>query len=195
MPLAASFVHHRSDGRKLQRILGCDVSFDAYEDSISFDAEVADLPLVGYDPYLSDLMMKTCEDAISRRPFEVSPFRTLVENTIAPLLPHGEARAEMVARHLGLSERTFARRLAAEDLSFGEILDQLRRDLAMRYLTEDLQASQIAWLLGFQQPSAFSHACRRWTGMSPLEFRRGSQTSDGMAAKRKRLAAQSKLTL
>ena len=80
--------------------------------------------------------------------------------------------AKTVAHRLGLSERTFARRLAAEGLSFGEILDQLRRDLAVRYLQENLQASQIAWLLGFQQPSAFSHACRRWTGKSPSEFRR-----------------------
>jgi hypothetical protein len=56
-------------------------------------------------------------------------------------------------------------------LSFGEILDQMRRDLGVCYLGENLQASQIAWLLGFHQPSAFSHACRRWTGKSPLQFR------------------------
>ena len=100
VPLAASFVHHRSDGRKMQRFLGCDVSFDAYDDAISFDAEVMDLPLVGYDPYLNDLMVKDCEDAIAVRASNVSPFRTVVENTIMPLLPHGEARAGTVARRL-----------------------------------------------------------------------------------------------
>ncbi len=178
VPLAASFVHHRSDGRNMQRILGCDVSFDASEDAISFDAEVMDRPLVGYDPYLNELMVKDCEDAIAVRASNVNPFRTLVENTIMPLLPHGEARLGTVAHQLGLSERTFARRLAGEGLSFGEILDQLRHDLAVRYLTENLQASQIAWRLGFQQPSAFSHACRRWTGMSPLEFRRASHLTN-----------------
>ena len=139
---------------------------------MSFDASVMDLPLVGYDPYLNELMVKNCEDAIADRAANISPFRTEIENIIAPLLPHGEAQAKTVAHRLGLSERTFARRLAAEGLSFGEILDQLRRDLAVRYPQEDLQASQIAWLLGFQQPSAFSHACRRWTGKSPSEFRR-----------------------
>ena len=97
VPLAASFVHHRSDGRKMQRILGCDVSFDAYEDAMSFDAEVMDLPLVGYDPYLNDLMVKSCEEAIAVRASNISPFRTVVENTIAPLLPHGEAQAKTVA--------------------------------------------------------------------------------------------------
>jgi AraC-like DNA-binding protein len=177
VPLAASFAHHRSDGRKMEQILGCDVSFDAYEDAISFDAAVMDLPLLGYDPYLNELMVKSCEDAIATRPTNVSPFRTVVENTIAPLLPHAEAQVKTVAGRIGLSERTFARRLTAEGLSFGEILDQLRRDLAVRYLGENLQASQIAWLLGFQQPSAFSHACRRWTGKSPSEFRRSQAPS------------------
>ena len=178
VPSSASFVHHRSDGRRMERIFGCEVSFDAYEDTISFDAGVMDLPLVGYDPYLNDLMVKSCEEAIAARASNVSPFRTEVENTIAPLLPHGEAQTKTVARMLGVSERTFARRLAAEGLSFGEILDQMRRDLAVRYLEEeDLQAAQIAWQLGFQHPSAFSHACRRWTGKSPSEFRRASQAT------------------
>jgi AraC-like DNA-binding protein len=174
----ARFVHHRSgDLRQVRHFLGCDVEYDAYADEMSFDATLMELPLVGYDPFLNELMVKDCEDAIAERGSNVSPFRTMVENTIAPLLPHAEAQAKAVARRLGLSERTFARRLTAEGLSFAEILDQLRRDLAVRYLEEDLQASQIAWLLGFQQLSSFSHACRRWTGKSPSEFRRARMPS------------------
>ncbi|MGO4834150.1 helix-turn-helix domain-containing protein [Rhizobiaceae sp. 2RAB30] len=46
----------------------------------------------------------------------------------------------------------------------------------MQYLGQNLQASQIAWLLGFRQLSSFSHACRRWTGKSPSQHRRQSQT-------------------
>lgn len=173
VPLRASFVHHRSgDVRAIRRQFGCDIEFGACADEIHFDAAILELPLVGDDPFLNELMVKMCENAISVRTSNISPFRTLVENTIAPLLPHAEARAKTVARRLGLSERTLARRLAEEDISFGEILDELRRDLAMRYLEEEnLQASQIAWLLGFHQASSFSHACRRWTGKSPSEFR------------------------
>lgn len=179
-PSGVSFVHHRSgDLRQAQRILGCDVQFDAYTDEIRFDAASMDLPLVSDDPFLSDLMVKMCEDALAVRASTSSPFRTAVENAIAPLLPHAEADAKTVARKLGLSERTFARRLAAEGLSFGSILDDLRRDLAMRYLGENLQASQIAWLLGFRQLSSFSHACRRWTGKSPSRYRREWQSALG----------------
>ncbi|MEK1887889.1 MAG: AraC family transcriptional regulator [Phyllobacterium sp.] len=181
VPLSARFMHHRADGRKIQQFLGCEVSFDAHVDEISFDARVMDLPLVGYDPYLNDLMVKSCDDALAARTPGTSPFQTEVENTITPLLPHGEAQAKTVAEKLNLSERTFARRLAAEGLSFGEILDRMRRDLAIRYLEQNLRASDITWRLGFQQPSAFSHACRRWTGKSPSEFRRSCVISAGPA--------------
>lgn len=167
-----TFVHHRSgDLGQIRRRFGYNVEYDANADEILFDIDVLELPLVAADPFLNELMLKMCDEAMAVRSTNVSPLRTLVENTIAPLLPHSEATTAKVAKRLGLSERTFARRLAAEGLRFGEILDQQRRDLALRYLEEDLQASQIAWLLGFHQPSSFSHACRRWTGKSPSEFR------------------------
>jgi len=175
VPLSANFMHHRADGRKIERILGCEVSFDAGVDELRFDASVMELPLLGHDPYLNNLMVKNCEEAVAARAPNISPFRTEIENIIAPLLPHAEAQVKTVAERLNVSERTFARRLAAEGLSFGEILDQLRRELCVQYLEANLQASQIAWRLGFQQPSAFSHACRRWTGKSPSEFRRSNQ--------------------
>ena len=69
---------------------------------------------------------------------------------------------EDVARGLRLSERTLVRRLSDEGLSLAEILQQLRRDLAVRYLTDrELRVSKIPWLLGFQEVSAFTHAFKR----------------------------------
>jgi AraC-like DNA-binding protein len=172
-PLGAKFVHHRSSDLRARKLLGCDVQFGSAADEISLDAALLDLPVVGEDRFLHELMLKTCEDAIGDRSFKGGTFRVAVENAIASLLPHAEAQAKTVADLLGVGERTFARRLASEGLTFGEILDDMRRDLALRYLEErDLQISQIAWLLGFHQPSAFSHACRRWTGQNPMEHRR-----------------------
>jgi AraC-like DNA-binding protein len=173
LPVDVQFMHHRSgDLRRFRRSFGCEVGFDAEADQVSYDSRLAELGLVGADPFLNRLMVEHCEEALAERPSNVSPFRATVENAIAPLLPHAEAGAKTVAKRLGLSERSFARRLAAEGLSFGGILDEMRRELAVRYLEEPgLQVSQIAWLLGFRQPSAFSHACRRWTGKSPSEYR------------------------
>jgi AraC-like DNA-binding protein len=172
-PHKVRFVHHRTgDLTYIRRVFGCEVEFGAETDEIIFNAGTLELPVVGDDPFLNELILKMCDEAMANRMANTSRFRTIVENNIAPLLPHAEASIGTVAKRLGLSERTFARKLAAEGLSFSEVLDQMRRELAMRYLEDDLQASQIAWLLGFHHPSSFSHACRRWTGKSPLEFRR-----------------------
>ena len=91
-------------------------------------------------------MQESCEAALARHSSNASPLRTSVENIIAPLLPHAKVQSREVARRLGLSERTFARRLVAEGTTYGEILDQFRREIATSYLAEtDLQISQIAW--------------------------------------------------
>jgi AraC-like DNA-binding protein len=71
-----------------------------------------------------------------------------------------------------MGERTLARKLANEGLNFTEILQQLRRDLAVRYLDDrKLHVSKIAWLLGFRDVSAFTHAFKRWTGKAPSQMR------------------------
>jgi AraC-like DNA-binding protein len=81
-----------------------------------------------------------------------------------------------VARSLGMSKRTLARRLSDEGLNFTEVLQQLRRNLAVRYLDDPkLHISKIAWLLGFNEVSAFTHAFKRWTGKTPSQMRIGSR--------------------
>jgi len=183
-PVSVRFVHHRSgDLHEMTRHFGDCVEFDAGTDEICFESGLLDVPLASGDPFLSELMLKSCEEVMAGRSSNVSPFRTLVENTIAPLLPHAEVELTTVAGRIGLSERTLSRRLKAEGLTFGEILDDLRRDLAVRHLEErSLPVSQIAWLLGFHGPSSFSHACRRWTGKSPVQFRRTGLTGAAIPA-------------
>ena len=96
----------------------------------------------------------------------------MVENAVVPLLPHGKAQTSEIARQLGVSQRTFARRLSQEGLTFSELLDSLRSDLAHRHLADqDLAISQIAWLLGYREVGAFSHAFKRWTGKTPGKAR------------------------
>jgi len=95
---------------------------------------------------------------------------------MALLLPHGKARASEVARQLGVSQRTLARRLAAEGLTFAGVLRSLRSDLANCHLTDEgLSISQIAWMLGYQDVSAFTHAFKRWTGKAPRAARSALQ--------------------
>src|SRR6266702_3641021 len=87
-------------------------------------------------------------------------------------LTHGRVLLGDVARSLGMSERTLTRKLSDEGLNFAKIFQQLRRDLAVRYLRDrKLHVSKIAWLLGFNEVSAFTHAFKRWTGKTPRQMR------------------------
>jgi len=172
-PSGVTLVHRRlSNFSEFAKFLRSDIEFGATADEVAFAAPIADIPVVSVDPYLNKLLISHCEEATSRRPAKRGSFRSVVENAIAPLLPHGNARSGEIACQCGLSRRTFERRLASESLTFSEVLSDLRRDLATKYLTDHgLSVSQIAWLLGYQQISAFTNAFKRWTGKTPRETR------------------------
>jgi len=172
-PNCVRFLHRRSGGcPELVKFMGCDVVFGASVDGITFPGTIKQLPVVNADPYLNKLLVKYCEEMRSNQRSGRGTFRIGVENTIAPLLPHGRAHADEIAHRLGLSRRTLARRLASEGLTFEGVLSGLRADLAKRYLRDETVAiSQIAWLVGYKEVSAFTHAFTRWTGKTPREAR------------------------
>jgi AraC-like DNA-binding protein len=77
-----------------------------------------------------------------------------------------------IAGGLGMGARTLQRRLRLEGVSFGDLAEELRAGLAREYVADRrLNVSEAAYLLGFSEPSAFSRAYKRWTGMSPQAFR------------------------
>jgi AraC-like DNA-binding protein len=159
----------------MARFVGTEVKFGTDTDEFALNVDSRELPLIHADPYLNDLLLKYCEAALAERGGDTSQLRTRVENAISSLLPHGRVLVEDIARSLGMSERTLARKLSDEGLNFTEILQQLRRDLAVRYLDDrKLHISKIAWLLGFHEVSAFTHAFKRWTGKTPKQMRTAS---------------------
>jgi AraC-like DNA-binding protein len=172
-PLRVTFTHHRSgDCAELNAFMGVETEFSAEVDEVAFPANIKDIPLVGADPYLNDLLIAYCEEALALQRTGSGTLRLAVENALVPLLPHGKARLHEVASKLGMSERTLARRLASEGVSFNLILEELRFELAKRYIEDpDLSVSEIAWLLGYQEVSAFTHAFKRWSGKTPRQMR------------------------
>ena len=172
--------HHRSGANsEMARFVGTAMEFGADNDEFALNSTARELPLIHADPYLNDLLLKNCEAALADRRGDTSQLRTRVENAISSLLPHGRVLVEDVARSLGMSERTLARKLSDEGLNFTEILQQLRRDLAVRYLDDHkLHISKIAWLLGFNEVSSFTHTFKRWTGKTPSQMRTTAAASD-----------------
>ncbi len=174
LALRALKIRHQRDETPLEfkSFFGCDVEFGADGDEIILPASAALLPIVGRDNYLNDLLRQYAEAAIAGRPKERAALRSSVEGVIPQLLPHAEANLSNVAKQLAMSTRTLSRRLCEEGLSFTAILDETRSALAEDYLAErHLPVSQIAWLLGHREVSSFNHAFKRWTGMTPQQFR------------------------
>jgi AraC-like DNA-binding protein len=173
-PNRVSLIHRRRADHfsEFAAFFGCDVDSGAGVDEVVFPQSIANIPVVSADSYLNKLLIANCEEALSHRLAKQGPFRVVVENAIVPLLPHGNARESEIASRCGVSRRTLVRRLTSESLTFSEVLNELRSDLARQYLADHgLSISQIAWLLGYQSVSAFTEAFKRWTGKTPREVR------------------------
>ena len=155
----------------------CPVDFAQGVDSWVLPQRVMDLPIVSGDSQLAKILTAHADDLLAER-HSVTGLQSMVANQLASLLPSGESRAAMVARQLGMSQlgmsqRSLTRHLAEEGTTFAEILEQLRRRLASRYLADDrMSVQQTAWLLGYSEVGAFNHAYKRWTGTTPRRNRK-----------------------
>ena len=95
-----------------------------------------------------------------------------MREAIIKLLPLGHPEMKNVARKLGTSDRTLARRLAERGQLFKDLVDDIRRELSLQYLKDKrITVKQIAYLLGYAEVAAFNHAFQRWTGSAPSSFR------------------------
>jgi AraC-like DNA-binding protein len=167
-PTHVRFVHIRAQAEPLSQFFGCEIEFGAAADELIFPGSAASLPIVMADPYLNRLLLAYCDEALAQSLALPESFRCRVENAVVPLLPHGMASAAHIADRLGVSQRTLARGLASEGLTFTGVIRELRRALALRYLEEkNLTIAHIAWLLGYKRARAFSKAFEGWTGDTP----------------------------
>ena len=128
------------------------------------------------NPFLSFLgeVAKAVESRAAERrppPPRASAFRAEVERRLERMLASGEVGIERVARDLGYGRQTLYRRLKAEGITYEQLLDGLRRRLAMGFMREGLSVKDAAYRLGFSDPAAFSRAFKRWTGTSPSDMR------------------------
>jgi AraC-like DNA-binding protein len=171
-PIGVKLAHGRTElPAEIKKVFGCKVTFGSGVDEVIYPRTADKLATVNSDSYLNSLLVRYCDEVLSSRRKQSGAWRLKVENAIVPLLPHGQATIGEIAEKLGVSKRTLTRLLASEGCTFSEILDAMRLDLAKFYLREqNLPISEVAWLLGYAEISAFNHACRRWTGKTPKQL-------------------------
>lgn len=171
-PREARFAFVRSNPREAERRLGCPARYGAEATGLAFGSDQLELAPHSSDPYLLDLLERVAAACLAKRGPVRDTTRARVERLLIDALARGAPTARQVAAALGISERTLARRLVADGTSFGQVLDEIRRDMALDYLEDQaISLAQIAFLLGYADQSAFSNAFRRWVGRSPSRFR------------------------
>lgn len=172
-PTRVECPHPRTDDlEEFERFFGCRVKFSAPSGRLEFSNETLALPLITQDASLLQMLRPFCEEAEKARNAATGSLRDAVESEVERLLPNGRVKAETVAMALAIGVETLSRRLSEEGTSFAGVVDELRQSLALRYLKEKgLTLAQIAWLLGYERPIAFTRAFKRWTGRSPSSVR------------------------
>lgn len=182
---AVAFEHARTtDLDEFERFFGCPVTFGAHADRVTFPKETLDLPLLTADDAMHRTLQRLVGTSGAARPKEAT-HRARVETALARRLAGGSVGIDAVAADLGMSARSLARRLAGEDTTFSAVLDDLRRRLSAEYFPKSaLSLAQIAHLLGYDDPGAFSVAFRRWTGLAPSHARADPAALARLAAPR-----------
>lgn len=146
--------------------------FSAPHDGFTFDAKLLETPLQTSDPALHEVLSRHAEELVSSLP-HAEALSPRVRKLLFELLPSGNSDASKVAAKLGMSRRTLTRHLEREGVTFKELLEKARHQMALHYLEKtSLDPQQIAFMLGYSVTAAFSRAFARWEGKSPTEHRR-----------------------
>jgi len=153
-----------------ERMFGCPIRPLSTRYALFFSPADAALSLPTANSVLSQFHDSLVEEKMKR--LGLSQIGVRVRDEIVRHLAEGEPRRPMIARLLGMSDRTLRRRLEDEGTSFGQLLDEARRDLAAHYVSRaDLSLGEIAYLLGFNNQSSFFRAWKRWFDVPPRHFR------------------------
>lgn len=158
-------------------LFGVTPTYGALQNEIVLDAGILGLPVQSFNSKLRAYFEEQCSQLVSKFATD-TPLAVRVQKELMAAMDGGDSSMDAVSRRLGMSGRSLQRRLAEEECRFDALLDDVRSEFAKRYLAKGtVSASEIAFLIGFQSPTAFFRAFKRWTGGTPGSYQRGATES------------------
>jgi AraC-like DNA-binding protein len=140
--------------------------------SLSFSRSDLALCIPHVDSTLHHILGQQAEELLKHLP-ESDDFLVKLRDILMRCLHEGIADARVVAKQMGLSERTLHRRLKQKHRLYRDVLKEIRKSMAIRYLGEPrLTLPEIALLLGYSEQSTFSRAFKEWYGLAPLQYKK-----------------------
>lgn len=159
-----------ADTGPYEAFFGCPVSFGAAANRFLIGVAEADQPLPTGNRDLAAMHDRVLVEQLAR--LDKKDVMARFRASLLQRMTSGDLSEDNLARDLHMSRRSLQRRLAEAEATYQSLVDETRRDMALRYLEDpEKSATDIAFLLGYSQQSAFTRAFRRWTGMSPLQYR------------------------
>jgi AraC-like DNA-binding protein len=156
------------------RIFSAPVLFGHPSNALVAERELIQRQVPAADPQLCRILQRYLEHVLAEMPREDKMLAS-VRKAIAETMREGDPTIARVAKNLALSPRTLERRLKERGTRFKKLMDDTRRRFAINYLKDgDQTLTQIAFLMGYSEVSAFNRAFKRWTGTTPMEYRRSA---------------------
>ncbi len=179
-PQAVCFQHARPESvREQERVFRAPVHYGCPRSELLLDRALLARAQRQAEPRLLALLDRQLVGLLSQLPDNVS-VQSAVRRCMMDELPDREPGMAAIATKLHMSPRSLQRRLHSEGTSFAQVLVELRRDLALRYLRDErIAISEVGFLLGFLDVAAFHRAFKRWTGNTPAQYRRSTKEHSG----------------
>jgi AraC-like DNA-binding protein len=170
-PLEVRFDYPEPESRmEYERVFRCPVLFGQGETSMTLDPAIAKMPILYANPSLLERIEGYAREFLADLEEKDAATRAATRLILARLADESLS-IRTVASEMSMSVRTLQSRLEAEGHRFGELLSGARESLARRYLRENFSVEEITCLLGFSEPSVFRKAFKKWTGLTPGEYR------------------------
>lgn len=158
------------DTQFLDDYFNCEIEFNTLHSGIEFDLEAANKVLIGANPLITQTHEKLLNEFLYR--VDKNDLIQQVRSKIYEALPLGTPRQSDVAKELGMSLRNMQRKLKDKGSNYKEILEDTRKHLAQSYLKQvHLSLGEVSYLIGFSDRSNFNRAFKRWTKLTPRDYR------------------------
>lgn len=168
------FVQHREPKSKAfhEAWFGCPVTFNADLDAVLISHDAMDRANILGDEGISRYLISDLDSELARVETP-PPVVGAAKDAIAQCLNEGTPRMAEIAKGLGLSGRSFHRRLSDHGLTFQTLTEETRRELAEGLLKDERYSiAEVAFLTGFSEQSSFTRAFKRWLGTTPASYRK-----------------------
>ena len=176
-PLEVTFIYPEPNSRsEYERVFRCPVLFGQKENSFTIDLRVIFTPILYANPDMLQHFENYAQEFLADIDRQ-NEYAQAVTKIILSKLDDEKLSIKKVAKEMSVSVRTLQNRLKDEGVVFSELLTDTRQKLAKKYLQEDYSVEQITYLLGFSEPSVFRKAFKKWSGVTPRQYREGSYSS------------------